>query len=101
MSEFFVSPRADADLDLIWLYIAGDRPGAADRMVDRLIEHFALLAANPQFGEAYPQLAPDLRRSHVGSYVVLYRPRQERVEIVRVIHGARDVEQEFRRHWFS
>lgn len=101
MSGYFVSPRAQADLDETWLYIALDRPAAADRVIDRLIEHFAVLAANPGIGEECPKLALGLRQSSVSNYVVLYRDRPSRIEIVRVIHSARDIEKEFRQHWFS
>lgn len=99
MSNYYVADRAQADLGKAWLYIARDRPGAADRFYDRLRQHFKLLAANPEMGEKCTELAKDLRQSTVGGYVVLYRPRPDRVEIVRVIHGARDIAEEFRRHW--
>lgn len=32
----------------------------------------------------------------VGNYVIYYRPTQDALEIVRVLHGARDVEAIFR-----
>jgi toxin ParE1/3/4 len=99
MSSYFVTPRAQADLDETWLYVAKDRPGAADRLIDRIIGHFSSLASNPELGASCAELAADLRQSTVGNYIVLYRPRPARVEIVRVIHGARDVAEEFKRHW--
>ena len=40
-------------------------------------------------GTARPQLSPDLRSWPVGNYVVLYRPADYGVEIVRVRHGRR------------
>jgi toxin ParE1/3/4 len=101
MSKCFVSTRAQADLDETWLYVSRDRPKAADRLIDRLVAHFELLASNPDLGEALPTWARDLRQSVVGRYVVLYRVRPDRVEIIRVIHGARNVAEEFGKHWFS
>ena len=95
----YIADRACADLAETWLYIAQDRPGAADRLMDRLNDHFDVLAANPQMGEDCPQLAANLRQTSVGNYVVFHRPSPDRVEIVRVIHGARDVVEEFKRHW--
>ncbi len=95
----YIADRARADLAEVWLYVARDRPGAADPLYDRLMRHFDVLAANPEMGEDCSKLAIGLRRTSVGNYVVLFRPRSDRVEIVRVIHGARDVEEEFRRHW--
>jgi toxin ParE1/3/4 len=99
MSAHFVSQRARADIAQIWLFISNDRPGAADRLLDRFERHFELLADNLELGETCPHLLTDVRRSSVGNYIVLHRPRQDRVEILRVIHGARDVEAEFRKHW--
>lgn len=101
MSDCYISVRAQADLDETWLYVSHDRPGAADRLIDRLLDHCRLLAENPNLGEAWPELARDVRRSIVGAYVVLYRPCPDRVEVLRVIHGARDVAAEFRRHWLA
>jgi len=36
-------------------------------------------------------LAARLRSFPVGSYVIFYRPMENGVEIVRVLHGARDL----------
>jgi toxin ParE1/3/4 len=99
MSRYFVTPQARADLIDLWLYIANDRPGAADRLYERLQQRFRLLAANPGMGEDRSQLARDVRQTTLGSYVVLFRFRPERLEILRVIHSARDVPKEFHRLW--
>jgi len=42
-----------------------------------------------RFPLRHPEVAPGLRRRAVGPYVVFYRVAEE-VEIVRVLHGARD-----------
>ena len=99
MSGYLLTPRAQADLDEIWLYVAQNRQEAADRLIDRIVGHFALLSANPGIGQQCSHLAKDLRRSTIGNYAVLYRPRPSRLEIIRIIHGARDIPTEFHRHW--
>lgn len=48
---FRVAARAQADLDEIWLYIAADRPDAADRILNRFQAAFELLASEPHLGE--------------------------------------------------
>ena len=96
-----VSHLAEADLGEIWLYVASDSSIAADQVLDRFQQHFALLAENPEFGELREELAKNLRQSTVGSYVVLYRLRDDVCEIVRVIHGARDLPKEYRRRLFG
>jgi toxin ParE1/3/4 len=85
-------PAAEDDLVAIWLYIADDDIGAANRLLDRFEETFALLADNPRIGRRRPELMPEIRSFTVGRYVVFYRPADDGIEIVRVIHGARDIE---------
>jgi toxin ParE1/3/4 len=43
-------------------------------------------------GRSRPELAPNLRSFPVGQYVIFYLPLAKGVEIVRVLHGARDFE---------
>ncbi len=84
------TPDAIADLDGIWDYIARDSPRAADLVLDELNDRFALLAGNPEIGELQPTLADgNYRRFTHRSYVVYYRPQENGIVIVRVLHGAR------------
>lgn len=85
------TPAAEEDLINIWILVALDNPAAADRLLDRIGERIALLADFPEAGVAREDIAEGLRMLTVGSYVVLYRLAGRRVEIVRVVHGARDV----------
>ena len=62
-------PRAKSDLVEIWDYIADDSEA---RVRD--------------------ELAEGLRSFAVGRYVIFYRPISEGVEIVRVLHGSRDID---------
>ena len=86
-----VSRAAKNDLDEIWFYIAGHNIDAADRFVDLLADKFPLLASSPAMGRAREELEPGLRSFPVKRYLILYRPRKGGIEIVRVIHGARDL----------
>ena len=97
MKPLRISYLAEADLDEIWLYVAKDRPAVADQLMDRFQEHFILLSENPELGESRKELAIDLRQFTMGSYVVLYHYRDSRVEIVRIVHAARDIPKEYRR----
>jgi toxin ParE1/3/4 len=91
MIHYLIAPRAQNDLDEIWAYIAEDSPPAADRLIETFHEKFFLLASQPLMGERRPQLAPDLRSFGVGNYVVFYRQMGRGIEVVRVIHAARDM----------
>lgn len=97
MMPYVVSPRAETDLDEIWRYIAKENVPAADRLLDRLHQTFRMLARQPLMGQLREDLRPMLRGFVVGNYVVFYRPTFKGIEIVRVIHGARDIESQF---WF-
>jgi toxin ParE1/3/4 len=87
-----ISRPAREDLDEIWFFIAQDNLSAADRFVDFLMDRFPLLAASPRMGRKRDELAPGLRSFPVKSYVILYRLVGNGVEIVRVVHGARDLQ---------
>ena len=88
-------PLAEADIFEIWDYIADDSLAAADRWVDRLDEQFRLLAAQPLMGRARDQLAPGVRSFPFGRYVVFYVPLDDGIDVVRVLHGARDIDAVF------
>ena len=42
-------------------------------------------------GRLRPDIAPELRYLAVGNYLILYRTVPNGIQIVRVIHGARDL----------
>ena len=98
MKEYVLSVGAELDLDEIWEYIALDNIRAADRWVGKLFDAFDVLARNPGMGHkredltAYPVLFWP-----VGAYLILYRVQSERVEIVAVTQGARDIPSFLRR----
>jgi toxin ParE1/3/4 len=54
-----------------------------------------LVSTQPNLGKAVEELAPNLRFVPVGSYLIFYRPLGDGAEIVRLLHGARDVTAEF------
>lgn len=85
------SPAADEDLIGIWGHIARESRHAADRVYDRIVERIFDLAEFPDLGPIRPEIAADVRSLTVMSYILLYRVESDRVEIVRVVHGARDL----------
>jgi toxin ParE1/3/4 len=99
MSRYVIAPNAREDLAAIWDYIAleKDRPLAARRQLQRLRDRFATLAANPLLGEVRDDLRAGLRVFSADRYVICYDPIEDGVEIVAVLHGARDIESIFRR----
>ena len=95
MSTVVVRPHALADLAEIWAYIADDSPDRADAFVDLVDSKFQALSRRPGVGRRRPELAPDIRSLTVGRYVVFYLPISRGIEVVRVLHGSRDIESIF------
>lgn len=89
MSVFRKTAQAETDLIAIWLYIAQDNPSAADHLLDTIEEKGWLLAENAKLGQARPDIAEDFRYFPVGRYLMLYRVVPGRIELVRVVHGMR------------
>ena len=92
MNNFILTPAADEDINEIWDYIARDNIEAADRVVDALEAAFRLLAVGPTLGHYREDLADKRHRFHpVYSYLIVYRWETRPLQIIRVLHGARDV----------
>ncbi len=85
------SPEAIADLDAIWVYIAAHDFEAADRIVDQVVAATNRLADYPESGSPRFHIRSGLRSITVGKYIVYYVVEPEKVRLVRVMHGARDV----------
>ena len=93
MARYTKRPKAETDLLEIWLHIAQESPRAADRLLDRIEAQCRLLADNPRLGRPRPEIASEARAWIVGRYLVLYRAQDDGIEVVRVVHGAREIEQ--------
>lgn len=91
MARVVVLPAADADLMAIVAYVARENESAAIRLYDGLRETFRMLALQPLMGGCFT--TPRHREARCfsyGSYVVFYRPIEQGIEVLRVLHGARD-----------
>ena len=93
-----ISPQAEDDLDSIWYYVATESASVeiADRLVDSLTSRFLLLAQHPFVGRSRTQdFGPGLRSLAVSEYVIIYTIDEDNVQILRVVHGRRDLESIF------
>ena len=95
MSRVTRRPHAEADILEIWGYIAEDSVVVADRWVDKLDEKFALWATQPMMGRARDELSPGIRSLAFGRYVVFFQPLPDGIDVVRVLHGSRDIDASF------
>lgn len=85
------TPAAETDLDDIWYAIALDNPAAADRTIDAIQKRCGQLCAFPESGPLRSEIAAQARSLNEGRYVILYRISATAVEIIRIVHGARDL----------
>jgi toxin ParE1/3/4 len=97
MPGFHIRPEAARDLDEIRRHIAENNPASAVRLIEEVIELFHRLAEFAMMGRSREELVPKQRSFPVGNYVIFYRPISDGVEIVRVLHGSRDIESLFER----
>ena len=94
MNDYLIAPAARGDLEEIWDHYGVElqNPDAADRIRDELFDAMRMLAQTPGMGHFRSDLVEEpLRFWHVHSYLIIYRSERQPIEIVRVLHGARDV----------
>jgi toxin ParE1/3/4 len=85
----FRTKQADADIEDIATYIAQDSPNAAIRWVDEIEANLISIGEMPGIGVLRDDIRADLRTSALGNYIIVYREVDSDVEVVRVLHGAR------------
>ncbi len=90
-ARYTLTPTALRDLLGIWTFIGEEDLRAADRLVEQVHEKLRLLAENPGTGRSRDELARGLRSFPCGPYIIFYRIIENGVEVMRVIHGARDL----------
>ena len=92
MKRFKLSPQAARDVREIWAYIAADSPKAARRVRSQIRDACQRVASNPGVGHTRQDLTDKpVLFWPVGRYLIIYNPARKPVEIVRVLHGARDI----------
>lgn len=89
---FVLTPEANADLREILLDIAEESPTAAERLRLRFLKSFETLAEAPGTGHYHEELLDRRYRfKNLFSYVVCYAWEPRPIQIVAVVHGARDL----------
>lgn len=91
MSRLKLTRLAREDLQEIGDYIGKDNPVAAVNFVHRIQGRCVSLAENPGIGRKRDEICPNMRSATEGEYVIFYRTLADGIEIIRVIHGKRDL----------
>ena len=93
-----IRQRAAMDLYHHYRYIARDKVDAADRLLLAFHDATAKLVDMPGMGPAKPLKNPRLRGLRFWpikgfrNYLIFYKPTENGIEVVRLLHGARDIE---------
>ncbi len=82
--------RALAEIDAIFAYVAAENPGAAERLTSLIEAKVNLLIDHPAIGR--PGRIDGTREFVITGtrYIIPYRVRTGRVEILAVFHAAQD-----------
>lgn len=83
--------QAEEDLIDLWLFIAKDNVKSADRIIRNLDNRAHDLREFPELGPARDDIAQNLRYLIVGIHLILYRVMPDAIEVVRYLHGAREL----------
>ena len=92
------TPQARQDLLELADYIARDSLDAAERFLDAAETAFHLLASMPEMGTLCEFRSPEAAGIRFWSirgfenHLVFYRSLKDGIDVVRVIHGARDIQ---------
>jgi toxin ParE1/3/4 len=92
MAEFFLRPKAIADLEEIWDYTVGTWGEEQAESYLRLInQSFRNIVDNPSIGRSCDVIRKGYRKRGVGRHVIFYRTVDGDVDVVRILHERMDV----------
>jgi toxin ParE1/3/4 len=89
-----IRPLGFDDLAEIWSYIAEDSPNRADTFIDSIDRKFHELARSPHIGRSRNELLAGLCSFPVGRYIIFYLIIPGGIEVVRVLHASRDIDEQ-------
>lgn len=91
---------AVSDLQNVVNYISQDSAIYADAMAERIISSCETIASFPQSGRIVPEVSnPKIREIIVGPYRIMYRVKRNVLQILAIIHSARDVKRMNPKPW--
>jgi toxin ParE1/3/4 len=90
-----VTASAQVDLLDIWLYASATSTASADQLIDEITAVCEDLANFPEMGRSRDELFPGYRSFPIGRHLIFYRPIANGIEVIRVIHGARNLSELF------
>lgn len=98
-----IAPSANRDVDQQIEYFAGESVETAIRFLNAVKETIQKIVTTPGIGGRYEvksKTMPGLRVSIVEGFknhLIFYRIHKDSIEVVRVVHGAQDLDEVFRK----
>ena len=95
-------PLASTDIESIFATVDKDNPAAADRFISGTRAKSLAARRDARAGNGSTRTRPTKRAAELaltsfGPHVIFYLPQPDGIEVVRVLHGARNIERELRR----
>ncbi|MBH5373186.1 type II toxin-antitoxin system RelE/ParE family toxin [Bradyrhizobium glycinis] len=88
-----LTAAAEADLEDIASYVAAQSPQSALTLIRGLREKCETLADAPRGYPLVPRYEQKgIRRRPFGNYLIFYRVGRDAIEVIHILHGARDYE---------
>lgn len=92
MSRYEIMPAAKRDLTEIEDHIAADNPEVARRIMLEMQATMQMLTNLPKLGHRRSDIHdPRYRFYSVYSWLIVYNPSTDPLQILRVVHGRRDL----------
>ena len=90
---YFISKKAISDVEEIWLFTAEKWSfEQADRYYNLIFEEINYICKNPESGKLMENVRKGYRASKVKSHLIFYRVKDDRVEIIRILHERMDID---------
>lgn len=98
-----LSLQAEKSLDDIFCWIAEQnyRPASAQKMIGQLHDGFKELSRRPNAGHKREELPKDVLCYVVRPYLILYSVSEEHIDVLDILHGARDLRKLFLKSFLS
>lgn len=92
MKPYTLTPDAEQDLSEIVVFISRRSEMNALKVFDKIHAAARKLADFPGMGHIREDLADEsLKVWPVYSFLIIYRPQTKPLQIIRILHGARDI----------
>ena len=90
-----IAERALSDLEEIWVHFSETSEKIADKILRQITEKFPKLLSFPEMGKERNDLLIGLRSFPTWKFIIFYQKTDLGIEIVRVVHSSRDIQQVF------